>query len=77
MARVFTIPVQPNPKRRNQREPKADPRFLEGQRVLAQAIKYLAKSDKSGNRAAIELLFEHFESNFRVSDSPLNLGFRL
>jgi hypothetical protein len=72
MAKVFTIPVQPNPKRRrNQREPNSDRRFLEGQRVLAQAIKYLAKSDKTGNRAAIELLFEHFESNFRVSDSPL------
>ncbi len=70
MAKVFTIPVPPNPKR-NQREPKADPRFLEGQRVLAEAIKYLTKSDKNGNRAAIELLFEHFETNFRASDSPL------
>lgn len=70
MAKVFTIPVSPNPKRRR-RERKGDARFLEGQRLLAQAIKYLTKSDKKANRPAIDLLFEHFETNFRVSDSPL------
>ena len=70
MAKVFTIPVTPNPKRRR-RERKADARFLEGQRMLAKAIKYLTKTDKTGNRPAIDLLFDHFENNFRVSDSPL------
>jgi hypothetical protein len=70
MAKVFTIPVTPNPKQRR-RERNSDARFLEGQRMLAKAIKYLTKSDKNGNRPAIELLFEHFENNFRVSDSPL------
>jgi hypothetical protein len=39
--------------------------------VLAEAIRYLAKSDKDANRAAISLLMEHFETQFRVSDSPL------
>ncbi len=71
MAKVFTIPVQPNPKRADNREPRSDRRFIEGQRVLAQAIRYLTKSDKDGNRAAIALLLEHFETQFRVSDSPL------
>ncbi len=70
MAKVFTIPVLPNPKH-HKRERKADARFLQGQRLLAKAIRYLTKSDKDGNRPAIELLFEHFETNFRVSDSPL------
>lgn len=70
MAKVFTIPVPPSPKRQK-RERKFDARFLEGQRLLAGAIKYLTKSDKNGNRPAIDLLFEHFETNFRVSDSPL------
>ncbi len=70
MAKLFTIPVVPHPQRRK-RERKADARFLQGQRLLAKAIKYLTKADKDGNRPAIELLFEHFETNFRVSDSPL------
>jgi hypothetical protein len=70
MAKVFTIPVTPDPGRR-QRKRKADPRYVEGQRLLAEAIKYLAKSDKDGNRSAIELLSEHFRTQFRMSDSPL------
>ncbi len=70
MAKVFTIPVTPDPSRRK-RERKPDPRYVEGQRLLAEAIKYLAKSDKDGNRAAIELLSEHFRTQFRMSDSPL------
>ncbi|MGI9104384.1 MAG: hypothetical protein ACR2IF_18225 [Terriglobales bacterium] len=72
MARVFTIPVQPNPKSRRSRDRKEDPRYVEGQRVLADAMKYLTKSDKKANRSAIELLFDHFQSNFRVSDTPLS-----
>ena len=70
MAKVFTIPVQPDPNRRK-RERKYDPRYVEGQRLLVEAMKYLAKSNKDANREAIELLFEHFQSNFRISDSPL------
>ncbi len=68
MARVFTLPVQPKP--RNKKERNADPRFLEGQRVLAEAIRYLAKSGPRVNRAAINLLSEHFRTRFRMSDTP-------
>lgn len=71
MAKVFTIPVSPDPKRRN-RVRTSDPRYVEGQRLLVEAMKYLAQSDKDANRPAIELLSEHFRSNFRMSDTPLN-----
>ena len=36
------------------------------------AMKYLTKQDPKVNRAAIELLSEHFRTQFRMSDSPLN-----
>ncbi len=72
MAKVFTIPVRPNPSRRK-RDRKPDTRYVEGQRLIADAMKYLTKSDKDGNRAAIDLLFEHFQSNVRISDSPLTV----
>jgi hypothetical protein len=72
MGKVFTIPVQPDPtNRRNKRDRKPDPRYVEGQRVLVEAMKYLAQSNKEANKAAIDLLFDHFQSNFRISDSPL------
>jgi hypothetical protein len=70
MAKVFTIPVGPKPLNRKS-ERKADPRYVEGQRLLVQAMKYLAQSDPQGNRSAIELLSEHFRTRFRMSDSPL------
>jgi hypothetical protein len=44
---------------------------VDGQRLLVNAIKYLTQSDVQGNRAAIELLSEHFRTRFRMSDSPL------
>ena len=71
MARVFTIPVTPDPQRRRQREPSSDPRYVEGQRLLVDAMKYLAQSDRDANRQAIELLSEHFRNSFRMSDTPL------
>jgi hypothetical protein len=70
MAKVFTIPVLPSLGRR-QRERTADPRYVEGQRTLVEAMKYLAQSDPVGNRPAIELLSEHVRTRFRMSDSPL------
>jgi hypothetical protein len=75
MAKVFTIPVTPDPTRRNkrERERKTDPRYVEGQRLLVEAMRYLTQSNKDANRAAIDLLFEHFQSNFRSSDSPLTI----
>ncbi len=70
MAKVFTIPVVPKPNRRH-RAQQPDSRYVEGQRLLVEAMKYLAKSDLAGNRAALELLSEHFRTQFRMSDSPL------
>lgn len=70
MARVLTIPVLPD--RKSKRKSNPDPRYVEGQRLLVKAIEYLAKADMNGNREAIELLSEHFRTQFRMSDSPLD-----
>jgi hypothetical protein len=69
MAKVFTIPVVPT--RRSKRQHQDDARYVEGQRVLVEAMRYLVQSDPQGNRAAIELLSEHFRTRFRMSDTPL------
>jgi hypothetical protein len=71
MAKVFTITAPPQlGNKRRQRT--SDPRYVEGQRVLVEAMKYLAQSDKINNRPAIELLSEHVRTRFRMSDSPLS-----
>jgi hypothetical protein len=70
MAKVFTIPVVPNIGRRK-RERTSDPRYVDGQKTLVEAMKYLAQSDPVANRSAIELLSEHVRTRFRMSDSPL------
>ncbi|HYG99099.1 MAG TPA: hypothetical protein VD837_08205 [Terriglobales bacterium] len=70
MAKVLTIPVRPNPNRRK-RVRESDPRYVDGQKMLVDAMKYLAKEDPQQNREAIELLSEHFRTNFRMSDSPM------
>jgi len=69
MARVFTIPVPPRIPRRRERT--SDPRYVDGQRLLVEAIKYLTQADRVGNRAAIALLSEHVRTRFRMTDSPL------
>ena len=69
MAKVFTIPVTPSPKRKQGR--RNDARYLEGQRVLVDAMRHLAQDDPQENREAIDWLFEHFRTQFRMSDSPL------
>jgi hypothetical protein len=71
MAKVFTIPVPPDVNRKKTRERSPDPRFLDGQRLLVEAMKYLAQSDPIANRHAIELLSEHVRTRFRMTDSPL------
>ena len=71
MAKVFTIPVAPRMGGNSRRERTSDPRYVEGQRTLVEALKYLAKSDPVANRPAIELLSEHIRTRFRMSDSPL------
>jgi len=70
MAKVFTIPVVPKLGRRK-RERTSDPRYVDGQKTLVEAMKYLAQTDPVGNRSAIELLSEHVRTRFRMSDSPL------
>ena len=70
MSKVLAIPVIPDPKRR--KAPRQDDtRYIEGQRLLVEAMKYLAQSDREANKPAIELLSEHFRTQFRMSDSPL------
>lgn len=69
MARVLTIPVLPNPKaRKGARKP--DQRYVDGQQTLVNAMAYLAKSDPQGNKDAVNLLSEHFRTQFRMSDRP-------
>lgn len=70
MAKVFTIPVPPDMGRKR-RERTSDPRFLDGQRLLVEALKYLTQTDPIKNRPAISLLSEHVRTRFRMSDSPL------
>lgn len=70
MAKVFTIPVRPSPLTRRP-ERKADPRYVEGQRLLVEAMKYLTQADPVKNRPAIELISEHVRTRFRMTDSPL------
>jgi hypothetical protein len=69
MARVLTIPVMPDPKRRKAPR-KSDPRYVDGQEVLVHAMNYLAKSDPQGNKDAVSFLSDHFFTQFRMSDRP-------
>jgi hypothetical protein len=57
---------------RRTRERSSDPRYVDGQRVLIQAMRYLAVENRVSNREAIELLSEHVRTRFRMSDSPLS-----
>ena len=70
MAKVFTIPVAPKFGRpKTQRT--SDPRYVDGQRKLVDAMRYLTQSDPVANRSAIEWISEHVRTRFRMSDSPL------
>jgi hypothetical protein len=71
MAKVFTITVPPKLGNKR-RERTSDPRYVDGQRVLVEAMKYLAQDDPIRNRPAIELISEHVRTRFRMSDSPLS-----
>ena len=72
MAKVFTIPVPPDMQPKKPRERTTDPRYVDGQRLLVEAMRYLAQSDPLANRGAIELLSEHVRTRFRMTDSPLS-----
>jgi hypothetical protein len=71
MAKVFTITVPPDLLRKK-RVRTEDPRYVDGQKMLVEAMSYLAKSDPINNRGAIELLSEHVRTRFRMTDSPLS-----
>ena len=71
MAKVFTIPVPPTVGRKR-RERTSDPRYVDGQRLLVEAMRYLTQSDPVTNRQAIQLISEHVRTRFRMSDSPLS-----
>ncbi len=71
MAKVFTIPVPPKLGGRR-RENGSDQRYVEGQRLLVEAMKYLAQSDPVSNKDAVQLLSEHVRTRFRMTDSPLS-----
>jgi hypothetical protein len=73
MAKVFTIPVIPDPKRRKTGQRKSDPRFIEGQRLLVEAMRYLIQQDPKQNKDAVMLISEHFRTRFRMSDRPVDL----
>jgi hypothetical protein len=70
MAKVFTIPVIPDPNRRKSKKRVQDPRYIEGQRLLVEALKYLVQQNPEENKEAIHLLSEHFRTRFRMSDRP-------
>jgi hypothetical protein len=69
--KVVIIPARPDPSGR-ERHRTDDPRYMEGQRVLVDAMRYLVQSDREANRDAIELLSEHVRTKFRMSDAPLS-----
>ena len=71
MAKVFTIPVVPLALRRR-RVAVGDNRYVEGQRMIVEAMRYLTQADPVANRPAVELLSEHFRTRFRMSDSPMS-----
>jgi hypothetical protein len=74
LAKVFTIPVVPDPTRRKGKKRSLGPDYIQGQQLLVEAMRYLAKQDPEGNRDAIALLSEHFRTRFRMSDHPQDLG---
>lgn len=66
--KVVTIPARPEPGNRKIKRTN-DPRYVDGQKVLVEAMKYLAK-DPQANKDAVSLLSEHFRTQFRMSDRP-------
>jgi len=72
-SKVVIIPARPDPSGRD-RIRTDDPRYMEGQRVLVEAMKYLLHTDREANRDAAELLSEHVRTRFRMSDSPFQVA---
>lgn len=70
MAKILTMPAMPGTFH-IQRSRRGDPRYIEGQRILVESIRYLVQTNPDENLEAIELLSEHFRTKFRMSDKPL------
>jgi hypothetical protein len=70
-SKVVIIPARPEP-RAQDRVRTDDPRYIEGQRLLVEAIRYLIQTDRVANREAAELISEHVRTKFRMSDSPFH-----
>jgi hypothetical protein len=68
-AKIITMPARPDATHL-QRSQRGNPRYIEGQRILVEAIRYLVLSDPKGNVDAVELLSDHFRTKFRMSDTP-------
>jgi hypothetical protein len=66
MSRLLTIPVMPNPKATRVKRT-SNKRFVDGQKMIVEAIRYLAQNP-AANRDAVSLLSEHFRTQFRMSD---------
>lgn len=67
-AKILTMPAPPNPNRVPRGH--SDPRYIEGQRLLVEAIRYLVRTDLEENLPAVEFLSDHFRSKFRSTDGP-------
>jgi hypothetical protein len=68
-AKILTMSALPDATR-VRRSLKGDLRYVEGQRLIVEAIRYLVQSNPTGNVEAVELLSEHFRTRFRMSDKP-------
>ncbi len=55
-------------RRKNERN--SDKRYIEGQRLIVEAMRYLIRANPEENREAVGLLSEHFRTQFRMSDRP-------
>ena len=66
-SKVVIIPARPDPTRHT-RTLQPDPRYVEGQRLLMDAIRHLLQTDRAANRDAAEFILEHVRTSFRMSD---------
>jgi hypothetical protein len=69
--RILTMPAPPDAS--HMPRGRSDPRYIEGQRLLVEAIRYLVQTDPQANLPAVELLSEHFRTRFRSTDRPAEL----
>jgi len=71
-AKILTMPAPPDRSRTPRH--RVDRRYIEGQRLLVEAIRYLVQTGLEENLSAVELLSEHFRTKFRETDRPYLLA---